>query len=171
MMCKCVGCGKAGCIAMLAVCCLLFAGTRAEAKREKSDSGSKKIKYVKVPGGLKTIMELDRSNRAMLDGVKGETVNFDRVRKAVEYGNLNIGASSDKVIEEVGHPVITVYDEQTDTVQWVYKPGTSSFFEKYKIYLIFDLDGILIGWKVPERWDEERTPKPETKLTVIESAT
>ena len=150
---------------------MLFGGAHAEARRGKTvpaPSGSKKIKYVKVPGGLKTLMALDKSNRAMLDEAKGETINFSRVRKAVEYGNLNIGTPDAEVIEKVGHPVITVYDEQTNTVQWVYKPGNSSFFEKYKISLIFDLDGILIGWKVPEKWDEERVPDRGTRGTVIE---
>jgi hypothetical protein len=159
-------------IVLMVVCCLLIGGAYSEAKRAKRPSDAskpKKIKYVKVPDGLKTIMALNKSNGKMLDEAKGETVNFDRARKAVEYGNLNIGATSDEVVEQVGHPVVKVNDEQTNTVQWVYKPGTSSFFEKYKISLIFDSNGILIGWKVPEKWKEDRDPKPESRGTVIGS--
>ena len=169
---KCERRDKAGWIILMVVCCLLIGGSHSEAKRTKRSSDSskpKKVKYVKVPGGLKTIMALNRSNLQMLDDAKGETINFDRARKAVEYGGLNIGVTSDEVVDQVGHPVVKVYDEQTNTVQWVYKPGASSFFEKYKVYLIFDSDGILIGWKVPEEWKKDRDPKPESRGTVIES--
>jgi len=153
--------------ALVCIALLSAFGPEADA-RSKKEKNNSETKYVQIKDGVSSLQKINRSNKEMADAAKQETINFDRAKKAIEWGELNIGDAGSKVIDKIGEPVITLYDEKTNTIQWIYKPGNATFFEKYKIYLIFDLDEMLIGWKIPPEWAEGNFPKESERGEIPE---
>jgi len=118
-----------------------LAGTlSADARR-----GAKKTKYVKVKGGLKSLMAYGKSQGDMAEELKEETEKYRKVKIAIERGELKKGESAKRMADEYGEPVIVL--DEGGASKWVYKPATDTFFDGAKIYLTFDGKDELAGWE------------------------
>ena len=100
--------------------------------------------------GLRTLMEVGKSQAEIAKALKQETKNYNRVKKAIEDGKLEEGMSGEKIKKKYGEPIIDLYDEKRDAFKWLYMPATSTHFEGEKLYLFVDKEGVLVGWKLVE---------------------
>lgn len=111
---------------------------------------SNKPKYTRSKDGLGALMELSSGRADMLDELKDESAVYKKVSEAIGKGALNVGDDASVIKKKIGEPVVSFYDEKTGVSEWIYKPYTSDFFSKEKIYLYFDAGNKLTSWKVPE---------------------
>ncbi len=116
----------------------------------QAGAGEKKKKYVKSKHGIKALINFSKDRKEMVKGFAQETENYNKAKAALEAGTLGSGDAASSVRKRLGAPSIVVYDEVTGTNDWVYKPGTSDFFTKDEVHLVFDKDGKLMEWGVPE---------------------
>lgn len=110
-----------------------------------AEEGAKKIKYVKVKGGLNSLIAYGKSQGDMVQELKKETEKYRKVKAAIERKELKKGESAERMTAEYGEPVIVL--DEGDSSKWVYKPDTSTFFDGTKIYLTFDGKDELTGWE------------------------
>ncbi|MGD2278497.1 MAG: hypothetical protein PVH45_00195 [Candidatus Omnitrophota bacterium] len=115
---------------------------------------STKVKYVKSKGGLKALISLGKSYNKMKRQWDAETRNYNKAKEAVLEGRLREGDTSSEIMKNVGEPVVVLSRKRAETVKWIYKPADATFFEDRKVYLIFDKDDRLTGWKVLEKETE-----------------
>jgi len=108
--------------------------------------------------GLDTLIELGRGQAEIVKEAREENRSFEAVRQAVENESIQKGQSKDRIRSRYGAPVIELPRDKTRGETWVYKPGSASFFDGAKIYLIFGDDGSISGIKVVEN-KEEKKPK------------
>ena len=127
----------------LMICVFLISASApcSQAKQKK--------KWVKSPDGVKTLMELSKDMGAMKKEVKHDTRNYDKVKRDVENGKLEVGQTADNILKKYGTPVYTLSDPGQGKETWVYKVGTEPVKTKNKVYLVFSLDSTLISWNMP----------------------
>jgi len=97
--------------------------------------------------GLGTLSDLGKDQDEMAGALKGETKNFLKVKDAVTKGDIKIGISQDLIRNQYGDPVVAMR-ETGSLEKWVYKPGHASYFDKNKIYLLFDENKLLKEIKI-----------------------
>ena len=114
-----------------------------------------------VYAGLKTLMEVGKSQAAIAKALKKETKNYNKVKKAIIQGELEEGMEARKIRKKYGEPVIDIYDKKKDANKWLYMPATSTHFEGEKLYLFVDKEGKLVGWQLVEEQPESVELKPE----------
>jgi len=110
------------------------------------DNKTKKVKYKKIKGGLKNLLNFARSRKSMVKELNQETENYENIKKAIKKERLEKGMSTSRVQKKYGKGVIILSDDKNAEV-WVYKKGTESHFTLEKIYLNFDAEGKLIDWR------------------------
>jgi len=121
----------------------LVIGSQAEAKEKKK-------KYVKSKHGIKALMNLSGDRKKMVKGFAQETKNYNKAKAALESGTLKAGDAASSIRKRLGEPSVVAHDKVAGTNDWVYKPGTSDFFTKDEVHLVFDKDGKLLEWGTPE---------------------
>ena len=119
-------------------------------KRSERKKRKKKVKYVKSKHGVSALMKMANSQKDMIKVLKQENKSYKNLLGAIEDGDLKKGDSMDQVEKEIGLPVVALIDEEAGIEEWVYKPSSSSFFDKEKIYLVFSSSDQLIGWKLED---------------------
>jgi hypothetical protein len=139
------------------ICVFLLCSAEGSVLAEEKKTQPKKVKYVKSKYGVKALMGLGKSMGDMSEELKQETKKYRKVKKAIDHETLKVGESSSKVEKTFGEPVIILSNEREKIAKWIYKPGNVTFFEGEKIYLIFDENNKLTGWKVlgEERGEDE----------------
>ncbi len=137
---KAVRCGL-----VLAFLCFICGNVLA--KGRSRDTGEKKVKWVKSKHGLEALIDFSKDRGRMIEDYNDETHNYVAVMEAFLDGQLVKGTSKDEVRKRFGSPVIELPDRGGASEEWVYKPAAVSFFDKEKIYLIFDKEGNLSEWE------------------------
>ena len=93
--------------------------------------------------GLDALVEIGKSQTEMQKILDLETNTFERVKSAVERGEISKGRTKTAIKDKYGEPVVITQDAADRREKWVYKPATSSFFKGVKICLFFDANGLL----------------------------
>ena len=93
--------------------------------------------------GLDTLIKVGRSMADISSAYDGETKSFNRVKSAVDDGDIKKGMAKEDIRRRYGDPVIANNDSVTNSEKWVYKPAGSTFFKGIRIYLYFDDKGLL----------------------------
>lgn len=93
--------------------------------------------------GLDSLIEVGKSMADINAAMAEETKSFDRVKAAVESGDIKKGTPKDEIKKQYGEPVISNEDSATKREKWAYMPATSTFFKGIRIYLYFDNTGAL----------------------------
>ncbi len=115
------------------------------------DNKTKKVKYKKIKGGLKNLLNFARSRKSMIKELNQETKNYENLKKAIKKGRIEKGMNASLVQKRYGKGVISLPEDKNAEV-WVYKSGKESYFNADKIYLNFSVEGKLTGWKeVPQK--------------------
>ena len=135
-------------LAAVLMCVFLFFLAAGNVLPEESEKKTKKVKYVKVKYGTRTLIRLGKSMGDMAEELKQDTKRHRKLAKAIDHETLKKGESSSKVEKTFGEPVIILSNEKEKVTKWIYKPGNVTFFDNKKIYLIFDENDKLAGWKV-----------------------
>ncbi len=81
---------------------------------------------------------------------KEETRAFERVKAAIDKGDIKKGINKKDFKSRYGEPVVNMVDSDTGRRKWIYKPAKSSFFSGIKAYLYFDKDNKLDEIKIVE---------------------
>ncbi|MDD5488048.1 MAG: hypothetical protein PHH49_03675 [Candidatus Omnitrophica bacterium] len=123
--------------------------------RTKKKERTEKIRYVKVKGGLDTLIKVAQSNAELAKELKEETKSFERINKAIMSGELKTGEKGEDISREYGLPVIVLEGRGTGPDKWVYKPSEDDYFKGDKIYLYIDEEGLLSGWDAEKKQNEE----------------
>lgn len=110
------------------------------------DNKAKKVKYTKIKGGLKNLLNFARSRKGMVKELNQETKNYENIKKALKKGRLEKGMNASLVQKRYGKGVITLSEGKNAEV-WVYKSGKESYFKGAKIYLNFNEEKRLTGWR------------------------
>jgi hypothetical protein len=79
-----------------------------------------------------------------------ETNAFNRVKAAVDHGDIKKGQLKKDIKSLYGEPIVNTSDFDTGRDKWIYKPAKSSFFAGVRVYLYFDRDNKLDEIKVVE---------------------
>ena len=79
-----------------------------------------------------------------------ETKAFERVKAAIDRGDIKKGVTKKEFKDRYGEPVVNIVDSNTGREKWIYKPAKSSFFSGIKAYLYFDRDDKLDEIKIVE---------------------
>ncbi|MBL7072595.1 MAG: hypothetical protein ISS33_02295 [Candidatus Omnitrophica bacterium] len=112
---------------------------------------TKKVKYTKIKGGLKNLLNFARSRKGMIKELNQETKNYQKIKKAVKKGQLEKGMNASLVKKRYGKGVITLSCDK-NAEEWVYKNADETYFNAEKIYLKFSADGKLTDWReVPQK--------------------
>jgi len=128
---------------------VLFAAGNARA--------DKKVKWVKSPTGVSSLMTLSKDMGKMKRQLKKETRDYDDIKEAIVGLDLKKGEASDDIERRYGSPAITLREADGGGVKWVYKPASSSYFEGEKAYLFFDGEGRLVKWEIVEQDNKKRS--------------
>ena len=141
---------KTAVICVLAVCLALCfaAGARAQ---------SKKVKWVKSPTGVSSLMTLSKDMGQMNRQLKEETGNYEDIKAAISGGELKEGEDASNIRRKYGSPVMILSEKEGQVSRWVYKSASDSYFEGEKAYLLFGDDGKLLRWELVEQKDKKRT--------------
>jgi hypothetical protein len=79
-----------------------------------------------------------------------ETRTFERVKSAIDSGEIKKGQSKKEIKDRYGESVVNTIESETGREKWIYKPAKSSFFEGIRIYLYFDKNNNLDEIKIVE---------------------
>ena len=79
-----------------------------------------------------------------------ETRAFERVKEAIQRGDIKKGQTKKEIRKRYGEPVVNTSEFETLREKWIYKPAKSSFFSGVKAYLFFDRDNKLDEIKITE---------------------
>ncbi len=93
--------------------------------------------------GLGTLIQAGKSMDDAERGFAQETAVFNKVKAGVDSGAIKNGLSQSEIIKQYGSPQVAVRDAKSRREKWVYKPGSSTYFEGIKIYLFFNNEGLL----------------------------
>ena len=116
---------------------------------ESGEPKKKKVKYVKSKDGLGTLMAMSGDRGKMIREFNNDTKSFEKISKAMNASRIKKGDTAKEIKKKYGEPVVIVPEDESGTLsRWVYKPGTGSFFEGNKAYLIFDQEGRLESFGV-----------------------
>jgi len=105
--------------------------------------------------GLKTLIELGKSQGKIAKALKKETKTYNKVKEAINSGKLKEGEPAENILKKFGEPVIDIYDKKRDAVKWLYMPAASTHFEGEKLYLFMDKDDKLVGWQLVDQPQEQ----------------
>ncbi len=89
-------------------------------------------------------MTLSSDRGKMIKEMNDETKRYNKIKKAIESGNISEGDNGSGIKKRYGAPTIILQENDSDAVRWVYKPGTEAYFDGHKIYLFFDANDKLI---------------------------
>ena len=103
---------------------------------EEDTTSQKKVKWVKSKTGIKSLMVLSKDMGQMKKELTEETRNYQNILKAADGDLLKEGERSFEIEKKYGEPVLVLDEPQYNRTRWVYKPGTSSYFEGEKVYLL-----------------------------------
>lgn len=102
--------------------------------------------------GLDTLIEVARSQGAIAQEYAEETKAFDRVKKAIDCGDIKKGQTEKDLREDYGEPVVVLPEDRYEKREiWIYKPASSSFFKGVRATLFFTADGLLDEARLEER--------------------
>jgi hypothetical protein len=93
--------------------------------------------------GLGTLMQVGKSMDDAERALSAETAQFEKVETGFDSGAIKKGMAQGEVIKIYGYPQVAFKDSLTKRDKWVYKPGSSNYFEGAKIYIFFDDKGLL----------------------------
>ena len=94
-------------------------------------------------GGIGALQEVGRSMADINAALESQTKVFNRVKSAVDRGEIGKGMPKEEINRKYGEPVIANDDSATGRDKWVYMPASSTFFKGIRIYLYFDSQGKL----------------------------
>lgn len=100
--------------------------------------------------GLGQLMGIARAQKDAQATYAKETRTFDRVKAAVDKGEIKKAQTKKEIASRYGEPVVNITESGTGRDKWIYKPAKSSFFEGVRVYLYFDKDDKLDEIKVLE---------------------
>ena len=100
--------------------------------------------------GLGELRAIAAAQEDAQDTYKKETKAFERVRAAIDRGDIKNGITKKEFKSQYGEPVVNTVDSDTGREKWIYKPAKSSFFAGIKAYLYFDKNNKLDEIKVVE---------------------
>ena len=95
--------------------------------------------------GIKTLIDMGKDANYHDGLVQSETQRYEKVRLAIQEGEISEGISAAEFVKEYGEPVIAM--KKGGQTAYVYKHGESTWFSPKKIYLYFDEAMNLIDWK------------------------
>lgn len=101
--------------------------------------------------GLGTLIQAGKSMDDAQRQFAQETAAFEKVKAALEGCAIKKGLPQGDIIKQYGHPQVAIQDAKSKREKWVYKPGSSTYFEGIKIYLFFDSEGLLDEMQVINR--------------------
>lgn len=93
--------------------------------------------------GLGTLIQVGKSMDDAERKFAEETAVFEKVKAGVEGDAIKKGLPQSAIIKQYGYPQVAIQDAKSKREKWVYKPGSSTYFEGIKIYLFFDSEGLL----------------------------
>jgi len=125
-----------------------------EEQKASKKKRSKKVKYVKSKGAVKSLLNFSRSRSAMIKELKRETKSYKNIKKAVNGNRLKNGSKDFAIKKRYGKPTIILEENDGKGERWVYKDAKGSYFKGDKIYLDFDEDGKLSEWREVEKGSE-----------------
>ena len=100
--------------------------------------------------GLGELMDIARAQADAQRTYADETKTFERVKAAIDDGEIKKGQTKKEIGNRYGEPVVNTAESETGREKWIYKPAKSSFFEGIRIYLYFDKENKLDEIKVVE---------------------
>lgn len=146
-------------VALVMVATFLAGYSSFSVYASEEEPKKKKVKWVKVKDGLKSLIAYGKTQGDMKEDFNDETKAYRRVKEAIDHKELRKGESSEKIIKEYGSPTITLTEEGGDLVKMVYKPGKESFFDGNKVYLFFNDSDQLIMWEIVEAKEKMQEEK------------
>ena len=100
--------------------------------------------------GLGELRQIAASQADAQRAYAEETRAFERVKAAIDRGDIKKGITKKEFESRYGGPVVNTVDSNTGREKWIYKPAKSSFFSGIKAYLYFDRDNKLDEIKIAE---------------------
>ena len=100
--------------------------------------------------GLGELMDIASAQKDAQRTYADETRAFERVKAAIDRGDIKKGVTKKEFKDRYGEPVVNIVDSNTGREKWIYKPAKSSFFSGIKAYLYFDRDNKLDEIKIAE---------------------
>ena len=100
--------------------------------------------------GIGGLMSIARAQKDAQNTYEKETRTFERVKAAIDKGEIKKGQAKKEITSRYGEPVVNTVESETLRDKWIYKPAKSSYFEGIKVYLYFDRDNKLDEIKVTE---------------------
>ncbi|MFA6320464.1 MAG: hypothetical protein WCY36_01240 [Candidatus Omnitrophota bacterium] len=100
--------------------------------------------------GLRELRQIASAQDDAQSTYKEETRAFERVKAAIDRGDIKKGQAKKDIRSLYGEPVVNTRDIDTRRDKWIYKPAKSSFFSGTKAYLYFDRDDKLDEIKIVE---------------------
>ncbi|MDD5195123.1 MAG: hypothetical protein PHQ96_05575 [Candidatus Omnitrophica bacterium] len=96
-------------------------------------------------GALGTLIELGGNEKLKRKSAQEETHNFLALKAALINNKIHEGITTEEVMRRFGEPVLSY--QEAAAGRWVYKAAAADWFSGEKIYLFFDKNGNLTGWK------------------------
>ncbi len=93
--------------------------------------------------GIGTLMQVGSSMDDAEKTLAKETAQYEKVKAGFDGGEIKKGLPKDAVMKKYGTPQVAFKDSLTKRDKWVYKPGSSNYFEGEKIYIFFDGQGLI----------------------------
>lgn len=100
--------------------------------------------------GLGQLMDIAKAQADAQKTYAQETKAFERVKDAIDRGDIKKGQSKEEISSRYGDPVVAISEYGTGREKWIYKPAKSSCFSGVKIYLYFGKDDKLNEIKIVE---------------------
>jgi len=93
--------------------------------------------------GIGTLMQVGSSMDDAERTLARETAQYEKLKAGFDGGEIKKGLARDAVMKKYGPPQVAFRDSLTKRDKWVYKPGSSNYFEGEKIYIFFDGQGLI----------------------------
>jgi hypothetical protein len=107
--------------------------------------------------GLDALIEMGRGQAEIQKAYAEEAKAYERVRAAVDKGDIAKGRPKKDIREEYGNPVIDYTDFATKRETWVYKPAKSDFMGNgVRLYIYFDSNDLIDEIAVTGRTEEQK---------------
>ena len=100
--------------------------------------------------GLGTLMDIAQSQDLIKRQYEQETRAFEKVKNAIERGDIKKGQAKDYILSKYGRPVVAVKDLDGKREDLIYKPASSSFFDGVRATLIFTEEGVLDDTRIED---------------------
>ena len=98
--------------------------------------------------GIRTLLELSKSEKHKQQALRRETINFEKAKKYVNSGEIKVKKriSKNTATRKFGKPILVSLKPEGE--RWAYKAADSDWFDGEKVYLFFDSDGMLTDGKI-----------------------